>query len=59
MQQIHILEMKKDYTAQVTHQEWIKTVPNNTILCYIDRSRLDNGQVEVDLHIAKLIRKKP
>jgi hypothetical protein len=24
--------MKKDDTAQVIHQEWIKTLPNNTIL---------------------------
>jgi hypothetical protein len=37
--------MKKDDTAQVIRQEWIKTLPNNTILCYTDRSRLDNRQV--------------
>jgi hypothetical protein len=37
--------MKKDDTAQVIHQEGIKPLPNNTILCYTDGSRLDNGQV--------------
>jgi hypothetical protein len=45
IQRIHIPEMKKDDRPQVIHQEWIKPLPDNTILCYRDGSRLDNGQV--------------